>query len=228
MWCCCHRPAPVMTSTRTTRHAVSIFARSSRRYNGSVPGWSVDVAAPEPVRGRVGRGGPEGRGRCRNLVFSHPRLGVIMPFHARQPQLLDPMSSNRHCTNAPADAGRCGEVKHGWRTDGGDHRAGLTPWRRDQRRHMMRWLQLWGGLLLVAVVSGCTVRPHYRPPAVPVPDAWSAAATQAEGEAVTAQWWTTFQDPLLESLIARAVLANRDLRTAAARVREARALRGLA
>jgi NodT family efflux transporter outer membrane factor (OMF) lipoprotein len=45
--------------------------------------------------------------------------------------------------------------------------------------------------------------------------------------AVTAQWWTTFQDPLLESLITRAVQANRDLRTAEARVREARALRGV-
>jgi len=47
-------------------------------------------------------------------------------------------------------------------------------------------------------------------------------------EAVTAQWWTTFKDPLLDSLIARVVQANRDLRTAEARVREARALRGVA
>src|SRR5882762_8211162 len=93
---------------------------------------------------------------------------------------------------------------------------------------MMRWLQMCGGLLLVAGVSGCTVGPHYRPPSVSVPDAWSEASTQAAREAVTAQWWTTFQDPLLESLITRAVQANRDLRTAEARVREARALRGLA
>ena len=92
----------------------------------------------------------------------------------------------------------------------------------------MRWLQMCGGLLLVAGVSGCTVGPHYRPPSVPVPDAWSEASTQAAREAVTAQWWTTFQDPLLESLVTRAVQANRDLRTAEARVREARALRGLA
>jgi multidrug efflux system outer membrane protein len=92
----------------------------------------------------------------------------------------------------------------------------------------MQWLQMCGALLLVAGVSGCTVGPHYRPPSVPVPEAWSAASTQEAREAVTAQWWTTFQDPLLESLIARAVQANRDLRTAAARVREARALRGLA
>jgi len=62
---------------------------------------------------------------------------------------------------------------------------------------------------------------------MPVPDAWSGASTAARA-AVAVQWWTTFQDPLLESLITRAVQANRDLRTAEARVREARALRGVA
>jgi multidrug efflux system outer membrane protein len=92
----------------------------------------------------------------------------------------------------------------------------------------MQWLQLCGSLLLVAGVSGCMVGPNYRPPSVPVPDAWGEASTQAAREAVTARWWTTFQDPLLDSLIARAVQANWDLRTAEARVREARALRGVA
>jgi multidrug efflux system outer membrane protein len=45
--------------------------------------------------------------------------------------------------------------------------------------------------------------------------------------AVPTAWWSTFHDPLLESLMARAVVANLDLRIAAARVREARALRGV-
>ncbi len=93
----------------------------------------------------------------------------------------------------------------------------------------MQWLQMCGSLLLVVGVSGCMVGPNYRPPSVPVPDAWSEAPSQAAARtAATAQWWTTFQDPLLESLIARAVQANWDLRTAEARVREARALRGVA
>ena len=65
----------------------------------------------------------------------------------------------------------------------------------------MRWLQMCGGLLLVAGVSGCTVGPHYRPPSVPVPDAWSEAPSQAAARtAATAQWWTTFQDPLLDGV----------------------------
>jgi NodT family efflux transporter outer membrane factor (OMF) lipoprotein len=39
------------------------------------------------------------------------------------------------------------------------------------------------------------------------------------------QWWTTFNDPALDDLVGRAVKGNFDLRRAAARVREARALR---
>ena len=39
-----------------------------------------------------------------------------------------------------------------------------------------------------------------------------------------AQWWTAFKDPLLDSLVERAVKSNLDLRIAEARVREERAL----
>lgn len=41
------------------------------------------------------------------------------------------------------------------------------------------------------------------------------------------QWWTLLNDFMLDSLIARAVAANLDLRVAEARVREARAARGV-
>src|SRR6266511_4714611 len=94
---------------------------------------------------------------------------------------------------------------------------------------MMMWQRMCTGLLLLASISGCVVGPNYRPPQVPVPVAWSEAQPRA-AEARTAamsQWWTTFHDPVLESLIARAVQSNWDLRTAAARVREARAQRGV-
>jgi outer membrane protein TolC len=42
------------------------------------------------------------------------------------------------------------------------------------------------------------------------------------------QWWTGFRDPVLDSLIERAVTRNLDLQIAAARIREARAARGIA
>lgn len=93
----------------------------------------------------------------------------------------------------------------------------------------MTWQQVCVSLALFAGLSGCTVGPNYRPPQVPVPATWSAEASgEAEVRAAVApRWWTTFRDHMLESLIARAVQSNRDLRTAAGRVREARALRGV-
>jgi outer membrane protein, multidrug efflux system len=93
----------------------------------------------------------------------------------------------------------------------------------------MTWQQVCASLAVLAGLSGCTVGPNYRPPQVPVPATWSAEVPgEAEARAAVAPWWwTTFTDPMLESLIARAVQSNRDLRTAAGRVREARALRGV-
>jgi len=44
----------------------------------------------------------------------------------------------------------------------------------------------------------------------------------------TADWWTTLNDPTLNALIEQAVEANRDLRLATARIREARARRAVA
>lgn len=88
---------------------------------------------------------------------------------------------------------------------------------------------VWTVLLLAAGLTGCMVGPNYRTPQTLVPASWSEEQHGAEVRtAATAHWWTTFKDPLLESLITRAVQANWDLRTAVGRVREAHALRGVA
>jgi NodT family efflux transporter outer membrane factor (OMF) lipoprotein len=82
-----------------------------------------------------------------------------------------------------------------------------------------------------ALLSACTVGPDYHPPETHVPDAFGelqAAEAAARAHVPVGAWWTTFKDPVLDSLVARAVHANPDLRSAAARVREARALRGIA
>jgi outer membrane protein, multidrug efflux system len=92
----------------------------------------------------------------------------------------------------------------------------------------MTWPQTCAGLLLVGGLSGRPVGPTYHPPQVPVPATWSEAQPRAaEAHTAMTQWWTTFKDPVLASRIARAVQSNWDLRTAAARVREARAQRGV-
>ncbi len=82
---------------------------------------------------------------------------------------------------------------------------------------------------LMFLPAGCAVGPAYRRPAVPVPARWSnelARGTEPGGGPAGADWWNSFHDPELESLVRRAVAANLDLKIAAARVEEARATRG--
>jgi len=85
-------------------------------------------------------------------------------------------------------------------------------------------------VLLLAAVLGCAVGPHYQRPDMAVPQQWAHADQPGLSAGVVAvlQWWQTLQDPRLDALIERAVHTNLDLRMAAARVREARALRGVA
>jgi NodT family efflux transporter outer membrane factor (OMF) lipoprotein len=82
-------------------------------------------------------------------------------------------------------------------------------------------------VLVVALLTGCTVGPNYRAPAVPLPDHFGATTRPVTQHVDFAQWWTTFNDPMLNSLIDRAAAGNLDLKVAAARVREARAQRGV-
>lgn len=84
-------------------------------------------------------------------------------------------------------------------------------------------------IMVGSFLAGCAVGPNYRKPEVKAPQKW-----QASQEAVVAphtgdltRWWTTFNDPVLDDLVERAVKSNLDLRLAEARIREARAVRGI-
>jgi len=93
-------------------------------------------------------------------------------------------------------------------------------------------------LLSVALIAsmfaaGCMVGPNYHSPQTKVSDKWAPENATAN-KSVTkvdqppvAEWWTTFNDPTLNALIDRAVQGNLDLQLAQARVREARAQRGV-
>jgi NodT family efflux transporter outer membrane factor (OMF) lipoprotein len=81
--------------------------------------------------------------------------------------------------------------------------------------------------LLPLLLIGCTVGPDYHAPQTSVPDRFGATTRPATEHVDFARWWTTFHDPLLNSLIDRAMAGNLDLKIAAARVREARAQRGV-
>src|SRR5437762_917416 len=99
-----------------------------------------------------------------------------------------------------------------------------------------RPLVKWTGILASAtvLVAGCAVGPNYKTPQTAVPATFSGAATtQPATQSTTAPtapvdaWWRTFNDPTLDRLIDQARQSNLDLRLAEARVREARAERGV-
>jgi multidrug efflux system outer membrane protein len=103
-------------------------------------------------------------------------------------------------------------------------------------------------LLLAVVVTGCTVGPNYKRPAVNVPTVYrqpgedtTAAKPEANAPlgtpAGTAQssatslgdekWWEVFQDKDLQGLIRTALKNNYDVRIAATRVVQAQAQLGI-
>ncbi len=81
-------------------------------------------------------------------------------------------------------------------------------------------------LLLV----GCAVGPNYKHPQVTVPNQWTVATARGTSTKPqeTDKWWSSFQDSELDSLIARTVDRNLDLKLALERVQEARAASGIA
>ena len=83
-------------------------------------------------------------------------------------------------------------LKRGWRGPGS----------------LLIWVALTG-----CALTGCLVGPDYHPPQVAVPEHWSApipgTETNATVGAELSQWWASFQDPELNSLMSRATRANR-------------------
>lgn len=91
-------------------------------------------------------------------------------------------------------------------------------------------------VFLAALLAGCAVGPDYQRAAVQVPEHFKEAtlspeaaknwrAAQPRDALSRGRWWRIFNDPTLDKLQEQAALANQDLKAAAARVRQARALR---
>lgn len=81
-------------------------------------------------------------------------------------------------------------------------------------------------ILAAFLLGGCTVGPDYAAPRLTVP----ASYLEASGSQSTEldHWWRGFGDAQLSTLIDRALIANLDIEMATARIREARALEGVA
>lgn len=80
-------------------------------------------------------------------------------------------------------------------------------------------------MALTMLLAGCAaVGPDYVKPDVPVPTQWSRA-NSTEPLQNLSQWWQRLNDPVLSSLIEQALEGSLDLRSASAKLREARARR---
>ena len=82
------------------------------------------------------------------------------------------------------------------------------------------------GLAIAAMLSlaGCAVGPDYSAPATPPATFASADADLLVTRPFEAAWWEQFGDPVLDDLIERALAGDLDIRIAAARIEESRAL----
>lgn len=78
---------------------------------------------------------------------------------------------------------------------------------------------LWLSLGLGVSLAGCMVGPDYQAPNIDTPAAYRYADKEARDLSNTL-WWEQFQDPVLNELIRSALLENKDIKIAAARVEE--------
>jgi NodT family efflux transporter outer membrane factor (OMF) lipoprotein len=92
------------------------------------------------------------------------------------------------------------------------------------------WCSVSNGQLTGWWHNGCKVGPNYARPAAPFASAWiDYANPQVNSHAPPlSTWWTVFNDPALNHLIQTAYQQNLTLRTAGARILEARAQLGVA
>lgn len=99
---------------------------------------------------------------------------------------------------------------------------------------LMRRINMVISMSVILALCGCAaVGPDYNKPLVDSPEGWHSPMDKGgvSAEPLTndtlARWWTHLNDPLLTTIMKQAIAGNLDLQTAQARVREARARRGV-
>src|SRR5262245_3031670 len=75
-------------------------------------------------------------------------------------------------------------------------------------------------LLLLALLSGCMVGPDYHPPCYDIPEVYEHEVKNGK-DSLNLDWWTQFEDPVLEELIDNALTNNKDVQIAAANILDA-------
>jgi multidrug efflux system outer membrane protein len=93
------------------------------------------------------------------------------------------------------------------------------------RRYRLPLAMAAGAALALA---GCALGPDYRRPDTHTPSAYRFDSGSNAASLADEGWWQVYQDPVLQQLIRQALTNNLDVRIAAARVDQARALLGVA
>lgn len=104
---------------------------------------------------------------------------------------------------------------------------------------MRAWVRTFLALALSGALSGCLLGPDYERPQVDLPERFNAqTATTTPSAAISpsstvggapvavalTDWWTLFNDPVLNDLVAKAQKNNADIQIAVARLGQAQAL----
>ena len=100
----------------------------------------------------------------------------------------------------------------------------------DQGAYAFQWSWLVVIFALVFLVSGCMVGPDFVKPDAQMEEGWLQQHNQSikSEPADFSEWWTVFNDPVLDNLIEIASRQNLDLQSAGLRILEARAQLGIA
>ncbi len=75
-------------------------------------------------------------------------------------------------------------------------------------------------IIIVVIVSSCVVGPKFSSPELEVPESYMYDSIETD-TVVNLEWWTIFEDEILDSLIYTALEENKDVQIAASRILEA-------
>ena len=99
------------------------------------------------------------------------------------------------------------------------------PRQRNRFPNLVSGLSLAFGVGCLAFFSGCAVGPDYKRPTVEAPGNFrNAPVAAATNSFADLPWWDVYRDETLKALITTALTNNYDVRIAAARVEQARAI----
>lgn len=83
-------------------------------------------------------------------------------------------------------------------------------------------------LVLILLLAGCAVGPHYHPPKTKTAPAFGELNPSVNTNEPVTDWWHEFHDPELDRLVTEALQSNFDLQVAFARLRQSRFQRNIA